>query len=343
MTLATSLAAVMWVGVTLYALFGGADFGGGFWDLVAGGDQRGHEQRKLIEHSIGPVWETNHVWLIFVLVVMWTCFPPLFGAMSSTLWIPLSLAALGVIARGSAFAFRKVAVETRNRRIFGAGFALSSVITPFFLGAIAGAVASGRVPPGIGRGNAITSWWNPTSFVTGIFAVVVCAYLAAVYLTADARRTGNLKLVSAFRSRALASGIAAGVVAGLGLLWLHHDTPVLAHGLAHDALPLVILSGVSGSGALILLYRGRFLVARLGAALAVASVLWAWALAQYPNLLGPGLTIARAAASRSVLQATLFSLGVGAVLLVPSLAWLYILFQRGSPDHPSPTSPTRST
>lgn len=328
MTLAEVLAAVLWLGVTLYALFGGADFGAGFWDLTAGGAERGASKRKLIEHSIGPVWEANHVWLIFVLVVMWTCFPPLFGAVASTLWIPLTLAAFGVIARGSSFAFRKVATDIGHQRIFGGGFALSSVMTPFFLGAAAGAVASGRVPPGVGQGDAVTSWWNPVSIMTGILAVVVCAYLAAVYLTADARRSGEPELIAQFRLRALAAGVAAGIIAAAGLVLLHNDAPSLAHGLAHRALPLVIVSGLAGLASLALLYLGHFLTARLTAALAVAAVLWAWAVAQYPYLLNPGLTISQAAANHTVLVATLFSLAIGAAVLVPSLIWLYVLFQR---------------
>jgi cytochrome bd ubiquinol oxidase subunit II len=330
MSLAGWLAAVVWIGVTCYALFGGADFGAGFWDLVAGGARRGAGQRRLIEHSIGPVWEANHVWLIFILVVMWTCFPPLFGAVSSTLWIPLTLAAFGVIIRGSAFAFRKTVTETWQRRIFGAAFAASSVITPFFLGAAAGAVASGHVPPGVGAGQPVGSWWNPVSVMTGVLAVVVCAYLAAVYLTADARRAGDATLVAQFRWRALAAGVAAGAVAAAGLLFLHQDAAVFYHGLLHRGLPLVAISAIAGILSLGLLYRHRFLTARLTAALAVTAVLWAWAAAQYPNLLNPGLTISQAAADRPVLTATLASLGAGAVLLIPSLAWLYILFQRSA-------------
>ncbi len=328
MTLADTLAAVLWLGVTCYALLGGADFGGGFWDLVAGGARRGAGPRQLIEHSIGPVWEANHVWLIFVLVIMWTCFPPLFGAVSSTLWIPLTLAAFGVIIRGSAFAFRKTVTRTWQRRGFGAAFAASSVITPFFLGAAAGGVASGRVPPGLGTGRPVTSWWNPVSVLTGVMAVVVCAYLAAVYLTADARRAGDGGLVAQFRGRALAAGVAAGTVAAAGLVFLHADAAVLYHGLLHRALPLVIVSAAAGTASLALLYRRCFLTARITAAAAVTAVLWAWAAAQYPNLLTPGLTIGAAAADRPVLIATLTSLAVGAVLLVPSLAWLYLLFQR---------------
>jgi cytochrome bd ubiquinol oxidase subunit II len=343
MNLADSLAGVMWLGVTFYALFGGADFGAGFWDLVAGGAQRGDRQRRLIEHSIGPVWEANHVWLIFILVVMWTCFPGLFGAVSSTLWIPLTLAAIGVIARGSAFAFRKSVTEQWQRRIFGAGFAASSVITPFFLGAIAGAVASGRVPSGIGRGDAITSWWNPVSIVTGILAVAVCAYLAAVYLTADARRSGDESLTVAFRHRALGAGIAAGIVAAVGLAFLHADAPGLAHGLAHRGLPLVAVSAAAGIICLALLYRRNFLAARISAAAAVTAVLWAWALAQYPHLLDPGLTISQGAATPSVLRATLISLGVGAALLVPSFTWLYVLSQRGNPVPLQPSDAARTS
>ncbi|HEY7145852.1 MAG TPA: cytochrome d ubiquinol oxidase subunit II [Streptosporangiaceae bacterium] len=328
MSLADALAAVAWVGVTCYALFGGADFGAGFWDLVAGGAHRGARQRALIEHSIGPVWEANHVWLIFVLVVLWTCFPPLFGAVASTLWIPLTLAAFGVIVRGSAFAFRKTVSATWQRRIFGAAFAASSVITPFFLGAAAGAVASGRVPPGVGAGDPVTSWLGPVPVLTGVMAVVVCAYLAAVYLTADARRAGDAALIAQLRRRALAAGVAAGAIAAGGLLFVHQDAAVLYHGLLHRGLPLVIVSAVAGVVSLALLRWRRFLTARFTAGVAVTAVLWAWAAAQYPDLLTPGLTISAAAATRPVLTATAVSLAVGAVLVVPALAWLYLLSQR---------------
>lgn len=318
----------MWLGVTFYALFGGADFGAGFWDLVAGGASAGRKQRALIEHSIGPVWEANHVWLIFVLVIMWTCFPGMFGDVASTLYVPLSAAAFGVIARGSAFAFRKTVSVLWQQRLFGAGFAGSSVITPFFLGAAAGAVAAGRVPPRIAGGAPIGSWATPVSAMTGALAVATCAYLAAVYLAGDARRSGDAELAAQFRNRALVAGVAAGVVAAAGLGFLHQDAVALFDGLTGRGLPLVVVSGVAGVLSLALLYRHRFLTARVTAALAVAAVLWAWALAQYPHLLEPGLTIAAAAARPEVLVATLISLGVGAVILVPSLAWLYVLFQR---------------
>jgi cytochrome d ubiquinol oxidase subunit II len=341
MTLATLLAVIMWAGVTAYALFGGADFGAGLWDLTAGGARRGAASRALIEHSIGPVWEANHVWLIFVLVVTWTGFPGVFGALSSTLWIPLTVAALGVIGRGSAFAFRKSVTALWQRRALGAAFAASSVVTPFFLGAAAGGVAAGRVPPGIGAGNAVTSWWNPVSVLTGALAVTVCGYLAAVYLTADARRAGDDQLAGHFRARALGAGVLAGLIAAAGIADLHASAPALARGLTHRALPLVVLSAAAGVAALLLLFARRFLLARIAAALAVAAVVWGWGAAQYPYLLAGRLTITAAAATRSVLLATTIALLAGAVLLIPSLAWLYVIFQRKPASDSAAPEPAR--
>jgi cytochrome bd ubiquinol oxidase subunit II len=327
--LAEVLLAVTWVGVTAYALLGGADFGGGFWDLLAGGARGGRGQRALIEHSIGPVWEANHVWLIFVLVVLWTAFPPVFAAVASTLYVPMTLAAVGIIARGSAFAFRKSVAEPAPRRLFGAAFALSSVLTPFFLGTVAGAVASGRVPPGNAAGDLVGSWWNPTSVLGGVLAVGVCAYLAAVYLTADADRAAEPALAEEFRRRALVTGLVVGVIALGGIAVLRADAPVLFAGLTGRALPLIAASALFGLASLWLLLRRRFLAVRVTAALAVAAVVWGWAAGQYPWMLLGALTIEQAAASRPVLEAVLGSLAVGAVLFLPPLAWLFVLFQRG--------------
>ncbi|MFD5472787.1 cytochrome d ubiquinol oxidase subunit II [Streptomyces sp. NPDC127105] len=327
--LADAALAVMWLGLTCYALFGGADFGAGVWDLLAGGAERGRARRALIEHSIGPVWEANHVWLIFVVVLLWSAFSPVFAAVMSTLYIPLTLAALGIIARGAAFAFRKASTELWQQRLFGACFALSSLLTPFFLGTVAGGVASGRVPPGLAAGDVITGWLNPTSVLGGVLAVVACAHLAAVYLCADADREGRPELAAAFARDAVLSGLAAGVVALAGIAVLHADAPALFHGLTHRALPLVIVSAVAGLAGLGLLSRRRFVAARGAAALAVAAILWAWGAAQYPAMLVGTTTVAQAAANSSALTAVLVSLGVGAVLLVPSLWLLYATFQRG--------------
>jgi cytochrome d ubiquinol oxidase subunit II len=328
MTAADALLGVMWVGLTAYVLFGGADFGGGLWDLTAGGALRGQASRKLIEHSIGPVWEANHVWLIFVIVMLWTGFPAVFAAVASTLYIPLTLAALGIIGRGAAFAFRKVSTELWLQRLFGATFAVSSVLTPFFLGAVAGAIASGRVPLGIAAGDIWRSWWNPTSVVTGLLSVAVAAYLAAVFLTRDATRHAP-PLAEVFRRRALGAGVATGALSAVGLVVLRADAPALFDELTHGrGLVLAVFSAASGVVSLGLLAARRYVAVRVSAALAVAGVLWAWGAAQYPTLLPPEATVAEMRADAAVLDATLLVLAVGAVIVVPSLGWLYVLFQR---------------
>lgn len=332
MSLADLVLVAMWIGLTAYALFGGADFGGGWWDLVAGGAERGAAQRTLIEHSIGPVWEANHVWLIFVLVTLWTGFPEAFAAIMSTLYVPLTLAAFGVILRGSAFAFRKSVSEVSLKRLFGATFALSSVLTPFFLGTVAGAVASGRVPLGNAEGDPVTSWLNPTSVLGGTLAVGACAYLAAVYLCADSRRDGHDDLAEQFRTRALVTAVVVGVVALAGIAVLKADAPRLFDGLTHRGLPLMLLSAIAGVASIALLAKRRYNVARVTSALAVAAVLWGWGAGQYPYLLEPDVTVEAAAASDAALRPLLVTMGVAAVLVVPSLLLLIAMFQRGDPE-----------
>jgi cytochrome d ubiquinol oxidase subunit II len=331
MNAAQAVLAVMWIGLTLYALLGGADFGAGFWDLFAGDAQRGRPQRMLIDHVIGPVWEANHVWLIFVLVLLWTAFPPVFAAVMSTLYIPLTLAALGIIGRGAAFAFRKAVTEEWQQRLFGAVFAISSILTPLFMGAVAGAIASDRVPPGLAAGNLITSWLNPTSILGGVLAVGTCAYLAAMYLCHDAERLGRPYLADVFRRRALATAAVVGAIVLGGIAVLHADAPALFHGLTHRALPLVILSALAGLTSLGLLLARRYILVRPTAALAVTAVLWGWAVAQYPHMLPPDVDYTTAAAHRPVLTATLAVTAVGSLLLIPSLGWLFALFQRRQP------------
>jgi cytochrome bd ubiquinol oxidase subunit II len=328
MTLAEIVLGVMFVGLIAYALFGGADFGAGTWDLLSGGTRRGHRRRDLIEGSIGPVWEANHVWLIFVLVVLWTAFPRAFAALASTLYIPLTLAAFGMIARGAAFAFRKSITTLGMRRFLGASFALSSLITPYFLGAIVGGVASGRVPPGIAAGDVVTSWVNPTSALGGALAVLVCAYLAAVFLCGDARRERQEDLAEEFRARALGTAAVTGAVGLGGFFVLRTDAPLLFDGLTGRGLPVIVLSVLAGLTAIGLLATRRYVLARLASALAVATILLGWAVAQYPYVLPPGLTAAEAAGGRATLAAMLVALVVGGTVLVPALVYLYALFQR---------------
>jgi cytochrome d ubiquinol oxidase subunit II len=328
MTLADWSVAVLWVGLTLYVLLAGADFGGGFWDLFAGGAGPGREQRELIEHAIGPVWEANHVWLIFVLVVLWTAFSGAFVAVATTLYVPLTLAAFGMIARGAAFAFRKSVTTLGTRRVLGAAFALSSLVTPYFLGSVVGAVASGRVPEGIAAGDVVTSWVSPTAALGGGLAVLVCAYLAAVFLCADARREGADDLADGFRLRALVTAGLTGAAGLAGFFVLRTDAPQLFDGLLGRGLPVIVVSAAAGLAAVGLLVTRRYAAARVASAVAVATVLIGWAVGQYPYVLPPALTIEAAARGRPTLVAMLVALIAGTLVLVPALLYLYALFQR---------------
>ena len=323
------VAVILFIGVVLYAVFGGADFGAGFWDLTAGGAERGRRPRALVDHSIGPVWEANHVWLIYCLVVLWTAFPAAFAAIMSTLYIPLGLAALGIVLRGSGFAFRKVTIRTAEQRVTGAAFAASSVITPFFFGTVAGGIASGRVPAA-GGGDPLRSWLNPTSVLGGALAVVVCAYLAAVFLTAEASARHAADLEQWFRRRALVSAGAAGALAlGAGIPILDIDAHRLFERLLGPGLPLVVISAVSGAAALVLLRRATPRLLRVLAVVAVAAVVADWGVAEYPYLLGTHLRIADAAAPGPTLIAVTVVFGAAALLVVPSFALLYLMQQRG--------------
>jgi cytochrome d ubiquinol oxidase subunit II len=329
--MSTFVAVILFTGVVFYAVFAGADFGAGFWDLTAGGAERGRQPRGLIDRSIGPVWEANHVWLIFCLVVLWTSFPAAFASIMTTLFIPLWLAAFGIVLRGSGFAFRKVSVRTETQRTYGATFAVSSVITPFFLGTVAGGIASGRVPTG-GGNNHISSWVNPTSMLGGVLAVLTCAYLAAVFLVAEARARPVAELEQYFRRRAFGAALASGAAAIAGIFVLRADARHLFDRLTGVALPLVIISAVCGLAALSLLRFASPRPLRVLAVLAVVSVVGGWGVAQYPYLLGTQLKIAAAAAPVSTLWSVVAIFGAAVLLCVPSLAWLYVLQQRGTFD-----------
>lgn len=332
MTLAELLLGVMWVGVTLYSVFAGADFGAGFWDLLAGGARPGAPARHRIETSLAPVWEANHVWLIFVLVILWTGFPAAFAAIASTLYVPLTAAAIGIILRGAGFAFRKPMHEVGLQRTFGAAFAASSVVTPFFLGTVAGAVASGRVPAGPVETAAVDSWsaWTgPTSLLGGALAVATCAYLGAVFLAADSDRDGEADLARRYQRSGIAAAAVAGVFSLGGIAVLRADAPDLFTGLTGRAIPLVIASAVAGVASAALLARRRYVWARVAAVGAVVAVVWGWAVGQYPDLLVGELSIAGGAGSQATLAATLVSLGIGALLFVPPLALLLNLHARG--------------
>ena len=340
MNLADAIAGVLWLGTMLYAVFGGADFGAGVWDLLAGRRSGAEAQHDLIDRAVGPVWEVNHTWLIFDLVILWSAFPGAFAAITSTLYLPLALAAAGIVLRGSGFAFRKVSHRLTGRRLFGLTFALSSIVTPFFLGTALGAIASGRVPTD-GGGDPIGSWLNPTSVAVGLLAVAAGAYIAGAFLTADARRS-DPALVDTFRWRTFGAGIVAGGLAIAGLFVLRVDAPLLFDDLTGAGLPFVAGSVLAGSVSLVLCVVADGRWTRAFAVAAVATVVLGWGVAQYPLLLPPDLTIAAAAAPEGTLQALVVITIVAVVVIGPSIAWLLRLHQQSrlesKPETPPPLS-----
>jgi cytochrome d ubiquinol oxidase subunit II len=338
-TAANAVAVVLVVGVTMYAVFGGADFGAGLWSLLAGGGDRGRRPRALIDWAIGPVWEANHVWLIFVLVVLWTGFPSAFEAIFSTLFIPLSLAAFGIVLRGAGFAFQHTARRPRGRALATTVFGASSVLTPFFLGTVVGAVAGGRVPVGNAAGDAVTSWLNLLSFVTGALFVATGAYLSSVFLVSDARRARTPDLERYFGNRALVAAVVTGALAAVGLVVLHRDARSVFDGLTSDGLALVIVSLVCGLAVLVLLRRGAQRGARVLAAGAVVSVIWGWAVAQHPYILPPSLTVSGAAAAHATLITVLIVFGAAVLLVLPSIGLLFTLVQRNLVEETTQPAP----
>ena len=337
MALAEVPAVLILVGLAAYVVFAGADFGAGLWYLLAGPGRRGRAIRDFSYHAMAPVWEANHVWLIFVLVVAWTAYPTAFGSIASTLALPLFVAAVGIILRGTAYALRSGAPQDRETEgATGFVFGASSILTPLALGAAVGAIASGRVPVGNAEGDLVTSWLNATSLLIGALAVATAGYLAAVYLAGDAVREGKPELARSFRVRALAMGLVAGALAVGGLVVLREDARPLFDGLTSGAgLAAVLASALAGLVTLALVRAGRYEPARFSAALAVAAIVAGWGIAQSPDQL-PGLTIEDAAAGRSTLWALLISIAAGLVILVPSLALLYGLVLRGRFDLGAP-------
>jgi cytochrome d ubiquinol oxidase subunit II len=320
------------VGLAAYTVLGGADFGAGFWELTARG-KRGAKLREHTHRSMAPVWEANHVWLIFVLVMAWTCYPEAFASIVSTLTIPLFVAGVGIILRGASYALRAGSATPREEGAISLLFAFSSILTPFALGLVVGGIASGRVPVGNAAGDEITSWLNGTSLLIGVLAVATAAYIAAVYLAADARRVGDEEVAEAFRARALAAGVVAGALALAGPFVLNSDAPDIYDGLTSGAgLVALIASAVAGVVALALVARRRYDLARVAAATAVVAIVGGWGLAQEPYILLPSLTVEQAAAGDTTITAVLIGFAVGALILIPSLAYLFRLVLSGRFD-----------
>ncbi len=330
-------------GLVLYTVLGGADFGAGIWQLVAGRGEGAQRLRDHAHHSMAPVWEANHVWLIFVLTVFWTAYPSAFGSIALTLSVPLFLAGVGIILRGAAYALRTGAQSPRELSRIDSLFAIASLLVPFMLGAAVGGIAAGRVPIGNAAGHLFASWTGALSILIGALAVASSAYLAAVYLSADAVRLGDRELEGQFRRRALLAGLVAGAFALGGLAVLHSEVHSLYHRLIDGAgLPALVVSVAAGVLTLALVWRRLYEPARYSAALAVAAILAGWALAQEPRIL-PGLTIAGAAAPHDTLVLVIVAVLAGGAILFPSLAVLFRLLLRGQfdpggdgPEQPAP-------
>jgi cytochrome bd ubiquinol oxidase subunit II len=330
-TLAEAPLVLMLVGLAAYAVLGGADFGSAFWQFGARGE-RGAALREHAYRAMGPVWEANHVWLVFVLVVCWTAYPQAFASIFSTLSVPLFIAAIGIILRGTAYAVHAGTAREIERRAIDGVFSISSLLTPFALGTVVGAIASGRVPVGNAAGDPLTSWLNPTSLVIGTLAVASGAYVAAVYLAGDAARAGLDDVAAAFRVRALGAGVVTGAIAFAGLAVVAYDAdPVGDQLFDWPAVAAIAASAAAGIATLELVRGWRFEAARYSASAAVAAVVAGWALAQRPELL-PGLTVEEAAAGRPVLIATIVGVAFGGLILIPSLALLFGLVLHGRFD-----------
>ncbi len=334
MTLAHWLAGVIFVALNAYAVLGGADFGGGVWDLLALGPRK-QRQRELVAEAIGPVWEANHVWLILAIVLLFTCFPPAFARLGTLLHIPLSLVLIGIVLRGSAFTFWRYGPDEQQRH-WGGVFAIASLMTPLLLGTAAGAIASGGLGDGGRESGAfyvmyVAPWLNPFALSVGLFALIAFAFLAAVYLTLEARER---ELQDDFRRRALASGAGLFLAAVLALLLSLEGAPRVRDGLifAAWAVPLHLLTAVAAVSALVALWVRRWGVARVAAAAQVSLILWGWALSQYPYIVPPDLSIASTAAPAATLRLMLGVLAVGTVVLLPSLYYLFRVFKGSRPS-----------
>ena len=326
---AIGVATILVVVIAAYALFGGADFGGGIWDLLAGNAERGAAPRELIDESITPVWEANHVWLVFILVLLWTAFPPAFAAIMTALFVPLSLSLLGIVLRGVGFAFRHTAERLRMQQLTGALFAASSLIAPFFMGTVVGAVVTGQVPVHA-AGNVLAAWTSPTAILTGFLFVAACAYISAVLLVTEARQRRQKELVSYFSLRAIAAGVLTGALAGGTFAELSVSSPHVFAGLTGRALPLVAISIAAGIAVLGMLWLrwNQALGLRVMAAIAVATVVWGWGLAQYPYLFPTSLSLAAGSAPTGSFVAEFVVAGLALLLVAPGFVLLYVLQQR---------------
>jgi cytochrome bd ubiquinol oxidase subunit II len=335
MNIALVALCILWLALIAYAVLGGADFGAGIWDLFAVGPQR-YRQRQLINQAIGPVWEANHVWLIFLIVGLFTVFPSAFSIVTVALFIPLTIVLVGIVLRGAAFIFRTYEVDTTSRvaEVWSRVFSATSLISPFFLGASAAAVASGKIDPVRGaavQANLGSAWLSPFALAIGAMAVTLCATLAAIYLTQEASHAGEDDLASIYRTRAMIGGAITALLGALGLVLSLSEAPQLWSGMLSRALPVVIITMLIGMATALLLYLRRYSLARLMIIAEVAFLLGSWGLSQYPYIIPPYVTIDSAANDPSVITALVICIFIGMAILLPSLSYLFYVFKLGVP------------
>ena len=333
MTLTYTIVIILWLSLIVYAVLGGADFGGGIWDFFAFG-QEAQRQRRLIGQALGPVWEANHVWLIFLIVGLFTSFPLAFSVLSIALFVPFTLAVIGIVLRGAAFMFRgQVDDATPSRRIWGRVFSTASTITPFFFGAAAAAVASGQVHVEAGRvqTDLLAGWTTPFALTIGALALSLCAVLAAVNLIVEAQDSDEPELVEAFRRRAMIAGAITLGLDAMAFILSPFQAPLLLNGALDHALPLIIATALIGVGAATSLLLRRYRLARVLAFTVTAFIFASWGLSQFPYLVPVSVTISNAASPPSTQLALLIGTLVGMALLLPSLWLLFHVFKGKHP------------
>jgi cytochrome bd ubiquinol oxidase subunit II len=333
MSLEFLLGGTILIALLFYAVLGGADYGGGVWDLLATG-KSAKAQRKIIAEAMGPVWEANHVWLILVVVALFTAFPAAFARLSIVFHIPLSIALVGIVLRGCAFTFRHYhghgdshagdELEWRWGRVF----AVASLITPLVLGAVVGGIYAGRATSDVGF---VNGWSGGFPASVGIFALCLFGYLAATYLTIES--AGHPEAQEAFRSRAWWSG-AATIAAGGAALLIGQTAGILNARMSSWVWAVRALALVVAVAGLFAVKKRHFRASRALAVLQVALIFAGWGAAQYPFLIPPDITIYTAAAPVATLRALTVALAGGALVLFPSFYYLFYVFKRGLPSQP---------
>jgi cytochrome d ubiquinol oxidase subunit II len=324
------LAGVIMISLTMYVLAAGADFGGGVWDMLATG-ARAKLQRETIAEAIGPIWEANHVWLILVVVLLFVAFPVAYAVISTALHIPITIMLIGIVLRGSAFVFRAYDEQSDEvQRRWGRLFAGASVVTPIMLGICVGAIASGDirvdVETGLVQTDFFSSWLAPFPVAIGFLTLALFAFLAAIYLTLE---TDDPALQEDFRRRALGAAVAVGLFAGFAFLFSAEGAPLIRQGLAEAwwSLPFQLFTGVVATSTLWAVWGRYYQQARILAMIQVTMIIWGWGLAQFPYIVEPDLTFSNTATSDNVMRLVLIALVAGAVLLVPSLWYLFQVFK----------------